>query len=255
MLGEPRANGEDEKDRVRDEDLNVKSIFEDEEIRKAFLRTPEGRVFVVGSWGLIGWLALIFILWRVGSPRWNDLLVMGFTQLAVGRPGGIAFATSAGLPRAAITLMAIYVDMLTVSLAYPILIFFYKNLFGTPFFQRRLKRIFDSAERNLRRVSRFQILGLFFFVWSPFWMTGVVVGAVLGYLMGLRTWVTMGTVGAGTAASIFFWVYANEVVFGWVSKWPSWAPRTLALGMIGILILLRLFVVLRAKRRHHESTK
>ncbi len=221
----------------------------DRELRKTFLKSPEGQVFVTGSFGLMLWLAIIIALWRIGSPWWNELLIMGFTQLSVGRVAGIAYASTAGIHRLLVTVLAIYLDMLTVFLIYPLLIFSYKHLVATPLFQRRMKPIFESAEKGLHRVARFQIVGVFFFVWIPFWMTGVVVGSVLGYLMGLKTWVIMFTVGAGTTAAIVCWVYAQEAFFGWLSAVDPWLPRAVALCVILMLVVARFVVIYRNRRK------
>ena len=44
-------------------------------------------------------------------------------------------------------------------------------------------------------------------------MTGVIVGAVIGYLLGLRTWVNMTTVILGTTSAVVSWVYIiGEIV-------------------------------------------
>lgn len=221
---------------------------EDSAMREQFLRSPEGHVFVLGSLALILWICLIIVLWRLQYPLWNDLLIMGFTALTVGRVAGIAYASSADVPRLLMTFLAIYLDMVTVFIIYPILIFSYEHLFHSLFFQKRVSPIFESARKGLRRLARFQIAGLFIFVWSPFWMTGVIVGAVLGYLMGLKTWVIMATVAAGTTTAIICWVYANDVFFGWLSGMAPWVPKTVALVVILGLIVARMIMVRRARR-------
>jgi hypothetical protein len=68
-------------------------------------------------------------------------------------------------------------------------------------------RIHSAAEAHKDRVQRYGVIGLFLFVWLPFWMTGPVVGCVIGFLLGLRTWVNMATVLAGTYAAILGWAF------------------------------------------------
>ena len=64
-----------------------------------------------------------------------------------------------------------------------------------------------AAETHKDKVQKYGIIGLFMFVWLPFWMTGPVVGCMIGYLLGLRVWVNITTVLIGTYAAILGWAF------------------------------------------------
>jgi hypothetical protein len=54
-------------------------------------------------------------------------------------------------------------------------------------------------------VRRFGIAGLFLFVFVPFWMTGPVVGAIIGFLIGLRARTNLAVVLSATYVAIAAW--------------------------------------------------
>ena len=221
------------------------------EIRAAFLRSACGKIFLAGCCMLLVWIGLVAGLWRAGSDRWTEVLTVGFAHLLAGRAISIAQGTHVGLPAWAITIIATYADIMGMLIVYPIFIYSYENFFEGRFFQTRMKPMLDSARRGVDRFHGGKILGVFFFVWLPFWMTGIIIGAILGYLLGLRTWVTLATAACGTLAAVASWVYAYDIVFRWLGE----VHQEIALIVV-IVILLGLFVfrVLKARKMRREAS-
>jgi uncharacterized membrane protein len=207
-----------------------------------FLRSEEGRIFVTGCCMLIGWVVASILLWRMQSPLWDNILTLGFSHMVAGKGVSIAHGMQAGMPHWLIAILATYVDVMAMLLLYPLLVFSYRNFFERRFFQKHMKKVFDSAQRNIGRMRRFKIAGIFVFVWFPFWMTGVVVGAVLGYLLGLRTWVTLTTAGVGTATSVLCWVYAYDRLFAWLGWVKEGIPSSVIIVALAALIAHRIVV-------------
>ena len=208
----------------------------------ALLRGDRGRIFVTGCAMLIAWMATIAILWRLQHHRWDDLLIMGFTQLMVGRAGAIAHATQAGFNVAMRVFLACYIDCMIVMIAYPILIFSYHNLLERRFFKQHMEPIFESARRSAARFRRSKIIGVFAFVWFPFFMTGVIAGSVLGYLLGLRPWVTIATVAVGTLSATVCWVFAYDTLFAWLGSVHRSIPIAVTAIIIVVLAVRRIMV-------------
>lgn len=52
---------------------------------------------------------------------------------------------------------------------------------------------------------RFGIVGVFIFVFVPFWMTGPVVGAIIGFLIGLKPRVNLPLVLSATYVATVVW--------------------------------------------------
>lgn len=215
-------------------------------IRTSFLLSVENSVFMAGSCMLIIAITTIAILWRINNPLWSHMLTMGFTQLLAGRAASIASATQANMHPALIVFFATYIDTTIVFILYPMFVFSYKHLFERRFFKTHIGPVFKSAQKHVGRLRRFKIASIFLFVWFPFWMTGIIIGSLLGFLMGLRTWVTMVTVVLGSASAVVCWVYAYDRLFSLMKDINEWIPLLLTVFIILALSIYR-FVSLRRK--------
>jgi len=216
-------------------------------IRARFLLSEEISVFLAGSCMLIFWVAAAAVLWRIENVLWTHMLTMGFTQLVAGRAASIASATQVDMHPALNVLFATYIDTTVVFILYPALVFSYKNLFERRFFKTHIGPVFQSAQRRVGQLRRFKIAGVFLFVWFPFWMTGVIIGSLLGFLMGLRTWVNMTTVVLGSASAVICWVYAYDKLYNWVGDIHKGIPLALTVLIVLGLATHRI-IVLRRKR-------
>jgi len=209
--------------------------------------SEESSVFVVGSLMLMAWLLAVAVMWRLGHP-WEQWLIMGFTELILGRGVAIAKAVEMGMRPGWIIFLATYVDAVTVFLFYPLLILAYRNLVEGRPVDERMKGIIESAEKNVNRFAKYKIAGIFIFVWLPFFMTGVVVGAVLGYLLGLKTWTNMVTVVLGTMTAAICWLYTYDYLYGRLAQIHSQIPVVFTTVLIAALVAHRLWMEARKKR-------
>jgi len=208
--------------------------------RKTFMQSEESRVFIIGSFMLIAWVMLVAILFVRDNPRWADILGMGFTQTILGRAVGIAHGSAAGMSKIAITVLASYADIMFVMIVYPIIIYSYKYLVEGRFYKRHLKPIVASAQENVGKFSHWKIAGVFLFVWLPFMMTGVAVGSVLGFLLGLSTWVNMLTVALGNITAVVCWVYVIGGFFDNLKHVNKTLPAVITIGIIIFLVIMRI---------------
>ncbi len=218
-------------------------------VRLRVLLANERGVFVLGCFMLIAWVGAVALLWQRSHALWLPVLTMGFTELFAGRAAAIAQAQHLDMQPALIVLLATYVDAATVFIIYPLLVFCYENLFERRFFQKHMKPVFDSARRSLNRFAKYEILGVFCFVWIPFWMTGVVVGAVLGYLLGLRTWINMATVTVATLTASLCWAFAYDRLFTWLAAIHKGIPVTVTCVLIAVLLCRRWLQGYRNRQR------
>lgn len=209
-------------------------------IRERFLYSEEGTIFASGCTMLIIWIAVVAFLWQDGSAFWSKLLTMGFTHALMGRAASIAHGTSAGFPPAATVVLAVYFDVMLLFIIYPLLVFSYKHFLEQRFFKKHMKPVFDSAKKSLTSFRKSKIVGVFLFVWFPLWMTGIIVGAILGFLLGLRTWVTMLTVVMGSTSAVVCWVYLTHKLFSSLGTINKSIPVTITLALISVLALMRL---------------
>jgi uncharacterized membrane protein len=227
------------------------------QIRSAFLRSRQGPLFLAGCCMLVVWIGAAAGLWHGGAAVWDDVLTVGFAHLLAGRAISIAQGTQIGLPKWLIVLIATHADVTATFLVYPLFVYTYENFFEGRFFQTRMRPMLKSAEKHVSGLGRFKIAGVFFFVWLPFWMTGIIVGSILGYLLGLRAWVTLTAVSLGALAAVASWVYAYDILFTWLSTIHQEVPLVftvvLIVGVVWLRIVRRRRAVRNGNGRNHSA--
>jgi len=217
--------------------------------RRTLLTSPEGRLLLTGvtlAFAYTVWLGAKLIL----SPADSQFLTgMTATTLVFGRAAGLAFGYSTGLGHATVIPVAMIVETFHVTVFYPLFVFSWRHLLVIKSLKNVFERIHDKAESHKATIQRYGIIGLFVFVWIPFWMTGPVVGSVIGFLLGLPVWLNMTVVLAGTYVAILAWAFFLREVHERVASSDPYA------AMVLLLLLIVVFLLGHHLRRTLHETK
>ena len=167
----------------------------------------ESKILLIGILLILLYLvALLVFLW-MGNGYFDKLLSVGFTSLVFGRAAGISLALALEVDFAWAMVINIYIENALVLVVYPLFVW---SVQGISTFKGG-KKFFDSINKMAikyeKPINKYGIFGLFVFVWLPFWMTGPIVGAAIGYFMKLKVWVNLLVVLGGTNIAIFCWGY------------------------------------------------
>ena len=108
-----------------------------------------------------------------------------------------------------------------------------------------MERTRSAAETNQEKIRRYGIFGLFIFVWLPFWMTGPLVGCIIGFFIGLKAWLNLTVVLAGTYVAICGYALILKKLHDHVIDIGPYAPSVL----LGVIILLFGGIQLRGRRK------
>ncbi|MEN8126517.1 MAG: small multi-drug export protein [Planctomycetota bacterium] len=176
-------------------------------LRGVVLTSSEGHVLLAGIAG-----AFIYSVWLgfqlVISPSdFQALIGMTATEVVFGRIACMAFGYSLGLGNVEVILICMVLETILVLIFYPLFVFIWRHLLVIRWLKRLSDRTRRAAEKHKDIVHKYGIIGLFAFVWLPFWMTGPVVGCMIGYLLRLRVWVNIVTVLTGTYVAILGWAF------------------------------------------------
>jgi uncharacterized membrane protein len=176
-----------------------------ERLRGTLLASSEGRVLLLGVA-----LAFAYILWLgvkllVSSDEFQILIGMTAVGIMFGRAAAMAYGYSMLLEHSTVIPICMIVETVLVLIVYPLFVLSWRHLLVVKGMKKLFERISKSAEAHKDKVQKYGIIGLFAFVWFPFWMTGPVVGCVIGFLLGLRVWVNIPVVLAGTYLAILAW--------------------------------------------------
>ncbi|MEJ2361352.1 MAG: small multi-drug export protein [Gammaproteobacteria bacterium] len=214
---------------------------------RCLFKTTEGRILWLGiAIALLGLIAMgVTAFWAPSVSRMIG--AMSFSNIVFGRAVSLSIGYASGYGHALVISVNIWVETVLVLLFYPIFVFSMRKLIVFP----RLKRFLDNtrsvAEQHQVKVRRYGIIGLFVFVWFPFWMTGPVVGSAIGFLLGFPAWLTVLVVLAGTYLAIVVWSYILFGLQAHAAALAPWAPAVI-IGLIVLIILAGYFLNRHGRR-------
>lgn len=212
---------------------------------KKFISTQEGKIFILGILLFFGYFMSIVGVYMVSIEQANKLLAMSVTNFFFGRAAGISYGYTAEFNDFIIIFMNMMIEFITVMLIYPLFVLSWNKSVEINF----LKYFFLSIEKQRIKYKdffqKYGKYGLFIFVWFPFWMTGPIVGAIIGFLIGIKHYTTMVIVLSGTSIAIIIWTYfLKELIIG-LNQFNANAPYIL----LGIFVFIALFLKLLKNKK------
>jgi uncharacterized membrane protein len=231
-----------------DKELEGSTSCEEKHIWKKLLATPEGRILEAG---LI--MALLFItVLGLGYLRFQEkaqvFIGMSATNILFGRAAGISFGYSFDLGNVLVIITNIIIETILVLIFYPLFVFSWRSILVIKPLRRIMKRTSIAAEAHQDTIRKYGIIGLFMFVWLPFWMTGPVVGCAVGYLLGLSPWKNLTIVLSGTCLAIICWAILLRKIHDRVAEYSPYA--SIALVIVIILIVSVIYVLRHLRHKY-----
>ena len=220
-------------------------------LKETLLTSPEGRILLIGVA-----LAFIYTFWLgiklINSPEESQvLIVMTAFDIMFGRAAAMVFGYSQLLGHATVITVCIIIETILVLIFYPLFVFSWRRLLVIKWLKNTLERIHKAAETHKDKVQRYGIIGLFVFVWLPFWMTGPVVGCVIGFLLGLKARLNIPVVLAGTSVAILGWAFFMHRLLERVASYSSYA----AIVILALLIVIIVVGKLLHRTLHENKNK
>jgi len=208
------------------------------------LSSDEKTIFTAGVLLFLAYLGGIITTYLFSASDANHLIVLTITNFMFGRAAGISYGFSAGFGDFVIIVVNIVIEVITILLIYPLFVLSWRKSLTI----KGLHSFFSKAKELRVKYSdffeKYGKYGLFVFVWFPFWMTGPVVGSIIGFLIGLKHHHTMMIVISGTSLAIVIWTYFLKELISFLDQISTYAPHIL----LGLFILIALiFKVFRAK--------
>lgn len=173
-------------------------------IKKVFL-TQQGMILLLGISLVILLGAFISLYYFIDPEFVHKISAMVVTNVVVGRVPSISLGYASELSHFEVIATNVYIEMIMVTLIYSAFIFSYHNMLQVKFLDKFFHKTHEYREKYSSFFDRFGLLGLFIFVFIPFWMTGPIVGAIIGYLIGLGHFTIIITVFIATVFAISMW--------------------------------------------------
>lgn len=200
--------------------------------RHILLTTPEGRLLLLGLVLLAVLLGALALTWVLAPDAAFVYIVMGGLNLTVGRAAGMSFGYASGLGHSHVIPLNMIIETVQVIVVYPLFALTWTHLIDTPRWNATMARMRQAAEAHRGKIQRYGMVGLFFFVFTPFWMTGPVIGAIIGFLIGLRASVNLAVVLSATYVAIGVWALLLNELSLWAATYNRFAPFALVIALV-----------------------
>jgi len=203
------------------------------------LSTQEGQIFIFGLFALLAYLASIISTYFISVEDANSLLIITVTNFIFGRAAGISYGLSVDFSEALIIVINIVIELITVMIIYPLFVYSWKRSLKISALHNFFSKVKALRLKYSDFFEKYGKYGLFVFVWFPFWMTGPVVGAIIGFLIGLKHYHTMFIVSFGTSLAIVVWTYFLKEIMLLLTHISEYAPYILLALFIAIAVFFR----------------
>jgi len=213
------------------------------------LRFIEG----VGLAGLAATVLLFIVLGLVWPEPYKNVFLLVFAHIATGRAGNVVMGLEMGFHPFFLFVQCFVQDILTMLIIYPVFVGGYRKAVEWRVLGPALANIRATADRHKSKIEPYGAVGLVLFVLIPFWSTGALVGAIVGYLLRIRTWVTFTAVTVGNIIAVGLWVYLIDHGFKTLeSKLSSKAIIAIVAGVFIFALAIHFRQLLNP---HHGDVK
>ncbi|KPJ81941.1 MAG: hypothetical protein AMJ58_03045 [Gammaproteobacteria bacterium SG8_30] len=215
---------------------------------ESLFHNPEGRLLLLG----LSLFALMLLCFGIGWTLFPDetlvLAGMAGLNLLIGRAAGMSFGYAAGLGHDVVIPANMIVESIQVIVVYPLFVLSWTHLIDSKRWNATMSTMRSAAEARRGTIQRFGLLGLVVFVFTPFWMTGPVVGSIIGYLIGLRMRTNLLAVLFSTYVAIGVWALLLNELSEWAAAYNRYAPYALV-AAFALIALAGRFMHARPGRR------
>jgi uncharacterized membrane protein len=222
------ANGKDDVERVP-------------HLWRRALSIPEGKILIVGIVLTILYVVAVALTSVWSGQLFQSLWTMTGTHILGGRFAGMLWGFNHRLPYWLVVVANMIIESYLVLLFYPLFVFSYNKLIVVEPLRETMERTQRAAEAHHKTIVKYGVPGLLLFVWFPFWMTGPLVGCVIGFLIGLRPWVNLTVVLIGTYVATFCWGLAMRPLQGLLEGLGPYVP----LILVGLILLVAVSIRIR----------
>lgn len=209
-----------------------------------FEETPDSHrsMFIVGC-VLLAVEMLVFGLLFLIAPALPLKIagVIATTGLG-GQAGAILAGLELGLTPWCLAAVLSAFNLMHLCLFFPLFTSLYHRAAGMRFIGKLAVSTHRAAERQKDRVTRLGVLGLPLFIWLPFPWTGTLVGAVIGYLMGIPTGRIILIAIPTMLLSVLTWIFG-------VSYLVIFLQFKTELTIVVLIGLVALYTYLRIRRK------
>lgn len=206
----------------------------------------EVRILLTGL--ILSFLTCLYLLYLLftNPGLYRVLSSTAIVHMMGGRALGVAACLSADISLFYTILYNFFLEAVIVLITYGIVVLIMRNIIQPKIFRSAVRQAEHAAQEQKTNIKKYGAIGLFLFVMLPFFMTGPVIGSIIGYLLNYKAINNFLIVFSGTLSSIVIYALIGNNIIKHINQYvqidlvKEWAAI-----IVGILIVL--FIIYHLK--------
>ncbi len=161
----------------------------------------------------------LFYLLFTNLNLYRVLSSTAIIHLMGGRALGIATCLSADISLFYTISYNFILEVVIVLITYGLFVLVMRNVIQPKLFRSAVRQAELTAQNQKTRVKKYGAIGLFVFVMFPFFMTGPVIGAIIGYLLNYKAINNFLIVFSGTLSSILLYAFIGDNILKIINQY------------------------------------
>ncbi len=201
-------------------------------------------------------LGLYFFYLLFADPGlYNVLSSTAIVHVMGGRALGIANCLAADISLFYTILYNFFLEIIIVLIAYGIVVLVMRNIIQPKLFRSAVRQAELTAQEQKTKIKKYGAIGLFFFVMFPFFMTGPVIGAIIGYLLHYKAINNFLIVFSGTLTSIIIYTLLGNNILNFLNQYVNIdLVKKWGTIIVGVLILVFLIYHLKTVKAYLDES-
>ncbi len=172
--------------------------------------TTEGRIFLAGI--VLSVLLLMVVgYFAVVDMKIAKVLVLIFLAHTLGgRAAGIGLCIMNNFGPLITICYNFYLEVLIVCFTYSIFVLSVNNYIQIPWLLKMMEKISNNALEQKDKIAAYGWIGIFLFVMAPFFMTGPMIGSIIGYMIRIPLVKNLSATFGGTLTAIIIWFFCFD---------------------------------------------
>jgi uncharacterized membrane protein len=214
----------------------------------------EVKILLIGL--ILSFLTCLYLLYLLFTNfgLYKILSSTAIVHIMGGRALGIAACLSADISLFYTILYNFFLEIVIVLIAYGMVVLIMRNIIQQKLFRSAARQAELAAQDQKTNIKKYGAIGLFLFVMLPFFMTGPVIGSIIGYLLNYKAINNFLIVFSGTLSSILIYALIGNNLINHIDQYvqidlvKKWAAI-----IVGILIVLFLIYHLKTVKAYLDE--
>ncbi len=215
---------------------------------------PEVKILVIGLvLSLLAGAYLLYLLF-VDRKLYGVLSSTVALNIMGGRGAGVVTCLSGDISILKTIVFNFYIEVASVMITYAVAVLVLRNFIKHRFINDTVRQAEHAAQGHKTKIKKYGGIGLWLFVIFPFFMTGPVIGSIIGYLLNYKPINNFLIVFSATLTSIIVYTLAGNRIIIAIERYVNLdAVKAWGGIIVGVLIVCFLIYHLKSIKAFLDS--